>query len=326
MNGPVLKPRKVACAGILVADIFVPPLSSLPEAGKLHATDDFLLDTGGCAANTGTTLARLGADVAVCGVVGPDVFGTFISNDLTAKGLDTTAIRCADDAGTSKTVVLTVKGEDRRFIHTFGANTRFTAADLEAGPLQDAAVLYVGGYMVLPALDAEASARQFAAARARGVKVVLDVVVPSGSAVTLDALKPVLPHVDVFLPNDEEAEMLTGLTSPRDQAKAFADLGCPTVVITQGSRGTLLLENGTIWESGVYPIDFVDGSGSGDAFVGGYIVGMIEGWSPEQRLRFAGAVGASACTKLGCTKGVFTRAEADAFVAAHSLQVTSASL
>ena len=47
-------PIRVLCAGILVADIFVPSLPSLPAAGELCATDDFLLDTGGCAANVAT--------------------------------------------------------------------------------------------------------------------------------------------------------------------------------------------------------------------------------------------------------------------------------
>src|SRR5260370_10267956 len=51
----------ILCAGILVADIFVPPLAALPEAGQLLATDDFLIDTGGCAANVAAGPAKVGA-------------------------------------------------------------------------------------------------------------------------------------------------------------------------------------------------------------------------------------------------------------------------
>src|SRR5437660_775340 len=61
---------QVLCLGILVADVFVPPLPALPAAGELRATDDFLLDTGGCAANVATCLARLGIRAAVLGRVG----------------------------------------------------------------------------------------------------------------------------------------------------------------------------------------------------------------------------------------------------------------
>ena len=53
-------PGDVVCAGVLVAYLFIPPLARLPVAGELLATQDFLADSGGCAANTATTLAKLG--------------------------------------------------------------------------------------------------------------------------------------------------------------------------------------------------------------------------------------------------------------------------
>jgi sugar/nucleoside kinase (ribokinase family) len=312
--------RKVACAGILVADIFVPPLPLLPAAGALVATEDFLLETGGCAANTGTLLAALGGDVTVCGVVGDDVFADFITSKLASRGLRTDAIR-KDRGGTSKTVILTVAGEDRRFLHTFGANTRFAAADLRNPAFDDAAILYVGGYLILPGLDPGETAKVFEKAQSGGTKVVLDVVVPAGDASGLAAVQAVLPHVDVFMPNDEEAATLTGLEDPIAQAERFLSMGCRSVVITQGSRGTLAAEDDKMWATGVYPIRLVDGSGAGDAFAAGFILGLLEGWDTPQRLRFAGAVGALACTKLGCTAGVTGRAAVEQLMAEHPIEV-----
>jgi sugar/nucleoside kinase (ribokinase family) len=72
----------VLCTGILVADHFVPPLPRLPAEGELLKVDGMLLDTGGCAANVATDLARLGARAAVAGMVGADSFGDFIRADL----------------------------------------------------------------------------------------------------------------------------------------------------------------------------------------------------------------------------------------------------
>jgi sugar/nucleoside kinase (ribokinase family) len=91
------------------------------------------------------------------------------------------------------------------------------------------------------------------------------------------------------------------------------------VLITQGNEGTLLLSDTMRVEIGTYPIEFVDGSGSGDAFAAGFITGLVEGWDMERTLKFASAIGASACTKLGCTTGVFTRAQAEAFMAQRTL-------
>lgn len=307
---------QVLCTGILVADIFVPPLPTLPAAGELRATEDFLLDTGGCAANVATGLARLGIRTAVTGRVGSDVFGDFIENDLKAKGIDTSGIRRSNHMGTSKTVILPVVGEDRRFIHTFGANAEFSEGDIDLDVLPEKSVLYLGGFLIMPALQSESVASLFRKAKERGITTVLDVVVPVGDASdSMRLVTDILPFTDYFMPNDEEAHALTGETDPHRQAARFRDVGCGAVLITQGKHGTLLVSDSGQVELGTYSIDFVDGSGSGDAFAAGFITGLMEGWEMERTLTFASAIGASACTKLGCTTGVFTRAEAEAFIA-----------
>lgn len=319
MNQSEFQNPPVLCAGVLVADIFVPPMPSLPEEGELRATDDFLLATGGCAANVAVGLARLGISSTVSGRVGSDVFGDFIIGDLDRNGIDTSGIYRSESSGTSKTVVLPVIGQDRRFIHTFGANAEFSSSDIS---LPDEGVLYVGGFLIMPALESEAVANLFRTARERGITTVLDVVVPVGEgARSMGLLAPILPHADYFMPNDEEAQALTGEEKPRDQARRFLDAGCKTVVITQGRHGTLLMNESSVYEAATFPVDFVDGSGSGDAFAAGFITGLVEQWDTAETLRFASAIGASACTKLGCTTGVFRRSDAEAFLRTHPLTI-----
>jgi sugar/nucleoside kinase (ribokinase family) len=100
----------VVCLGILVADVFLPTLARLPQAGELVATEDFLVQTGGCAANTAVDLAHLGAKASVVGRVGDDVFGTFVHSDLERRGVDVAGTGKASGLGTSKTVIVTVSG------------------------------------------------------------------------------------------------------------------------------------------------------------------------------------------------------------------------
>jgi len=318
---------QVLCTGILVADIFVPPLLALPAAGELLASDDFLLDTGGCAANVATVLARLGLSAAVNGCVGDDVFGDFIVNDLQAKGVATSGIVCSEDIGTSKTVILPVVGEDRRFIHTFGTNAEFHVMDIAIETLKENDVLYLGGFLIMPSLESYDVAGLFHKARERGITTVLDVVVPGGEgSESMRQLTDILPYTDYFLPNDEEAFALTGEADPYRQAMQFRNAGCGTVLITRGKHGTLLLNDTTRYEADAFPTESVDGSGSGDAFTAGFITGLVEGWEIAETLRFASAIGASACTKLGCTTGVFNRAEAEDFLRTHPLQIIQYSI
>ena len=320
MNMAVTDWPQVVCAGILVADLFVPPLPALPAAGQLLATEDFLVDSGGCAANTSASLARLGVRTHVAGKVGGDIFGTFVLQDLERKGVDISGISRSNAFGTSKTVILPVTGDDRRFIHTFGANSDFRVGDIDPANLETARVFYVGGYLVLPEMRPDELATMLRAARERGVRTVLDVVVPAGDAAdSLRQLAQVLPYVDVFMPNDEEAHRLTGEDDPRRQAQALLNLGCGAVVITMGGRGTLVMDRQQTIEAPSFAVEVVDSSGAGDAFAAGFILGLLEGWSLPDTLRFASAIGASSCTRLGCTPGVFTREQAQAFLQTHEL-------
>jgi sugar/nucleoside kinase (ribokinase family) len=137
----------VICAGVLAADLFVPPLARLPMAGELVATQDFLADSGGCAANTATALVKLGVRAVVAGKVGNDIFGDFIIRDLQRKTVDISGISRSTNHGTSKTVILPVTGEDRRYIHTLGANADFAGSDLAPCLSDRSRVLYLGSVL-----------------------------------------------------------------------------------------------------------------------------------------------------------------------------------
>jgi sugar/nucleoside kinase (ribokinase family) len=142
----------------------------------------------------------------------------------------------------------------------------------------------------------------------------------------MEYLRPMLRHADVFMPNDEEAHALTGERDAEAQANVFLSLGCGMVIITQGAKGTLVKNRETTLYADVYPIDFVDGSGSGDAFAAGFITGLTEGWGLKRTLEFASAIGASACTKLGCTSGVVNREGAEAMLRDYALHIEAYAL
>ena len=82
--------------------------------------------------------------------MGRDVFGQFVSETLARRGVDACGIRVANDADTSQTLIINVAGQDRRFIHSFGANAEFRAADIPLEQVRQSRVLYLGGYLVMP--------------------------------------------------------------------------------------------------------------------------------------------------------------------------------
>ena len=316
----------VVCAGIVVADHLCVPIQHVPEAGELVMTDGMTLEIGGCASNAAVDLAKMEVACTVCGCVGGDVFGRFVVDTLKARRVDTSGVRVVGDADTSQTLIVNVTGQDRRFIHCFGANAKFTAADIRPELVAAAKVLYVGGYLLMPTLEQAALAEVFRAARERGVVTVLDVAVPgrlgAGRGNLLGELEKLLPHTDVFLPNEDEARLLTGRTDPLAQALNFRDAGVRTAVITMGGNGSVLVGPGVRLRAGTFPVKYVDGSGGGDAFDAGFICGLLRGLDPRGCLELASALGASCVRAVGTTPGVFTRAECEAFLKEHRLAIS----
>jgi sugar/nucleoside kinase (ribokinase family) len=306
--------------GILVADHLCDPIERVPGAGELVISPRLPLAIGGCAANVAIDLARLGVRVGVVGCVGQDHFGSFVIETLTAAGVETRDIRTLGDAETSGTLIINVRGEDRRFIHSPGANARLEASDIPLDRVRAAKVLYVGGYLLMPALEGEPLASLFRQARAAGVKTVLDIVMPGGGD-HWHKLEPVLAETDVFLPNRDEAASLTGLDDPLAQADRFAAAGARAVAITCGKDGAVLVWDKTRLRAEAHAVEYAGGTGAGDAFDAGFIAGLLAGEDPQGCLRWASAAGASSVRSISATDSVFTRTEAEQFMREHPLAI-----
>jgi len=317
-----LKRIKVSCVGILVADIFSSILPKLPRPGELISVDDIPLSAGGCATNTAVSLSKLGIPTGVIGKVGEDLFGDFVINYLNERGVDTSRVARSNKMDTSKTIVLLTATEDRRFIHNFGANAEFGIDDVDFDYIAQSKVIYVGGYLDLPRLNQAGLIKLFKFAKERGIITILDVVVAHPHPNLINQCKDAFLYTDFFLPNEDEAKLLTGKDDPQSQAEIFLTYNPQMkVVITMGEKGSLLRTKDKVILAPSYKVKIVDPSGGGDAFDAGFISGILEGWDLESTLKFASATGASAVRAMGCTAGVFTREEALNFIKDNELKL-----
>ena len=316
---------EIGCAGIMVEDIICGPMRELPREGRLLALDAMPVKVGGCAANVALALARQGLSVAVLGCLGRDDSARTLQAGLERQGVDCGALVNTDQYPTSRTVILLVEGQDRRYLHVFGANRALTVAHIRRDWVAGLKLFYFGGLFAMPGIDAGELGDLLKFSRANGVTTVVDVVVPQAWSAR-DELAALLPHIDYFLPNDDEAQLITGLADPLDQLRFFQAAGAHTVIITQGKAGAIAGRDGQYWRCGTYPVNVIDPSGSGDAFGAGIIAAIRRGGDLADQLRYGSALGASATRMIGTTDGVFTAAEAAAFRAAHPLPVATGKL
>ncbi|MBC7810949.1 MAG: carbohydrate kinase family protein [Burkholderiales bacterium] len=315
----------VGCAGIMVADIICGPMDALPEEGQLLALDSLPATAGGCASNVAINLGKQGIAADAVGCLGSDPAAQVVVNELHKFGVGTKHIRYVDKYPTSQTVILLVRGQDRRFIHVFGANKALTISQIDRDWLAGLKVLYLGGLFVLPGIDMDELRDLLQFCREKGVKTVLDVVIPHQQK-GMNGLERVLPYVDYFVPNDDEAQNLTGLSEPLEQARTLQQCGADTVIITRGSGGTLALHGHDLWQADAFKVDTIDPSGGGDGFSAGIVMGILRGWDMPQMLTYGGILGASATLGLGTTAGVFTAVQVEQFLATHQLTISHETL
>lgn len=294
---------EVTCLGILVADVVGKPIDTYPERGRLQLVERMELHSGGCAANTGVSLAKIGIRTAVIGKVGNDGFGDFLVQVLQKHGIDTRGVKRDEKEATSATMVMVHSDGERSFLHYIGANAALHLEDVDMDIVRQSKVLHVAGALVMPGIDGEPTAELLRRAKEMGIITSFDTVWNTSSG-WMNTVKPCLPYVDYMIPSIEEAKMLTGKEHPEDIAQVFLDHGVKVVGLKMGERGCYIRTADAKISIPRYQVEAVDALGAGDAFAAGFLTGVVKGWDLEQTGRFANAVGALCVTALGATTGV----------------------
>ena len=304
----------VLSLGIFVVDVLGRQLDRFPDKGKLALFDEMETHTGGCANNTAIALARLGISVGAMGKIGEDLFGNLVLQTLTENGVDTTGMVTTANAGTSFTFVAVASDGERSFCHYLGANGELHETELGWDIIKTAKILHIGGALVMPNFDGEPMANVLRKAKALGITTSLDTAWDA-TGKWLDTLEPCLPYIDIFLPSLTEAQHLVGdaglQTTPaestelREIAQFFRDYGIHTVGIKMGIQGSYVCR-GPVEEIFVpaYPVNVVDTTGAGDAYVAGFLAGTVMGWDLKATAELASATGAACVTAIGTTAGI----------------------
>ena len=294
---------KVICLGAVVADLVALPVTSLPAPGGSARTPEITLHIGGCAANSATGLARLGREVHLCGAVGADPFGHFLKDALQKEGVLLDHFQVRDGHRTGSTFVINTEGEDRRFISDTGANDGDWPQQVSKNLLDDAAVISVHAHGLADRPRVSELVRWFEKAQAGGTRVILDIIRIPGRPL-MEELEQLLPHVDLFTPNEQEALALTGAGDVKNAAERFYRMGAKAVVITRGA-------DGLIWHDGegtgflpAPEVEEVDATGCGDGFIAGCIDGGLEGLPLRDQLIRGSMVGALVSQQPGAIVGL----------------------
>lgn len=270
---------------------------------KIEATA-FSRQGGGPVATALCALSRLGIPVGFIGKCGQDAEGKILRDELRRFGVNTSGLILDPDSRTPRAFIIVEKGNGKRTVILDRTETSTLSADeFKFELIKKAKFLLIDGRELETSLTAAMLMQR------------------SGGEVILDAGSPrknigdILPHVDHLVVSNRFSTDFTQEDDPGNAALKLAHMGFKSVVITSGSKGCIgATSDGLFFQQEAFEVDAVDTTGAGDVFHGGFVYGLIQGWALPDILRFASAMAAIKCTRLGGRRGIPELAEVDDFL------------
>lgn len=292
----------ILCVGEMLADIIVMPVTDVAFDNDCTPVEQIMIKPGGDAFNSSIDFAKLGHDVTYIGRIGNDAIGDYLLKTGKEAGI------CMDYAVRSsgphaKMNILINEHGDRSFFYFPGTSAEFCMDDIDLTLLNYCKIIEVGGTFHLPAFDGKGAARLFKEARKRNVVTSMDVT-KDFTGRWGDTIYPCYPYLDYFLPSIEQAELIAGYSRPDRIADYFLSHGVKNIVIKLGSEGCYFKNDSKSFYCSCYPVPVAETTGAGDAFVSGFLTGVLKKMPEEQCVTLGTACSAHAVQAVGATTGI----------------------
>jgi ribokinase len=269
-----------------------------PDKGEDALAYSTEIHCGGSAANTAMALSRMGIRASLIGRVGPDSWALKALSSLEDAGVDPRGLQRDRAAMTGLMYVIVTPDGERTILGHRGANVFTEAAQIREEYIQESRLFHLSGYALLTEPQRSAALLALEMACRHNLTVTLDPGM-SVSKTARDAIRAVLPVIDILLPNLPEAQDLTGREAPDDCAQALVDAGVQTVALKLGREGCLIANKDSMERVPAFAIDTRDSTGAGDSFAAGFIAGLLGGVGLQGAAVLGNALGAMSAAQVG---------------------------
>lgn len=295
---------KIVVVGSLNRDI-VMQVPHIPKPGETILCSSIDYFNGGKGANQATAIARLGGTVSMIGCVGTDDAGEALIKSLCEAGVDTAGIEQSSAAGTGSAYIsVSADGQNSIIVYP-GANSLVSPEMLNRFQSILAGASYCVVQMEIPIASVEAVCR---ICNLLGVKVLLN---PAPAQIIDSAI---FPLIEFIVPNETELQILVNEQGTHTElAQKLYKKGVKHVIVTLGEDGCLLVNHNGVSSFPAQKVKCIDTTAAGDAFIGGFIVGISQGLNIYQSVDYANKAAGFAITRRGAQVSLGTKAELDSF-------------
>lgn len=294
--------NKIIVVGSANTDLVIHS-AKMPKLGETLVGSNFQINAGGKGLNQAVAIAKLGGDVSFLGTVGQDSHGDLLLNTLKEHGVVFKGF--ISESAPTGIAMITVVGGDNFILLDAGANDTLTPEVIR----QKIQLIAQSDFCVLQLeIPIETVLEICRIAKQSNTKIVLN------PAPFKKLPKDIYSFVDYLVPNEHEAESLTGICidSRALAIKAIEKiklLGVKDVVITLGDRGCAYTDGDQVVFCPAENVTAIDTTSAGDCFIGALVTMLSQNKPISEAITFATKAAAITITREGASKSIPTADE-----------------
>ncbi|MFC0274553.1 sugar kinase [Metabacillus herbersteinensis] len=280
------------------------------ETGPLRYVPSFTRKVGGAELNFAIGCARLGLHTKWASRLGSDEFGRVIYNFARGEGVDMTDVKFVEGYPTSLNFKeIREDGSGKTFYYRYQSPIlTMEPEDMTENMFNGIELIHLTGvFLAIDSKNLAIAKRVLEIAKQKNITVSFDPnirlklwTVEQARVAYLE----ILPAVDILLTGLDEIELILGDSSEPTLEECTNQYAIEQLVVKDGANGSKVFKGQTWYRKEAFPVKPIDTVGAGDGFDAGYVYSVLNGYSPEEALEFANAVGALVTTVSGDNEGL----------------------
>lgn len=289
-----MKMKKLCVIGSINIDL-VAEVSKFPKPGETLIGTGFNTYTGGKGANQAVALGKLGADVAMVGKLGDDLYGKQYIDAFKQVGVDVSCIDIEEGISSGIAVIEVDKNGENNIVVVPGANGRVDRAFIHKKLDQILSYDIFLLQLEIPIDTVEYLCKEL---KKNGKTVILD------PAPAMAIPEEVYKNIDYITPNETELQILSGEKCSSEEelicgARKLQSKGVANVIIKAGKNGAYIITEQNVQHIKGFKVEAIDTTAAGDSFNAGFAYALSCESKIEDCVRFGNAVGALSTTAKG---------------------------
>ena len=315
------KSKKILIIGRAGMDIYPEPPGT-----KISDVKDFSTHLGGSAANTCVSLSKLGvySDSVTC--ISDDAIGEYIFGKLKEFKVGSDFCRKVDKTfQTQVAVVETILENNQSILYRNNScDLQLEKDDIEKINFQDYSAVFISGTALSSNPSREAVFHASQKASSQNIPLIIDLDYRpynwESDQIKSDIYTKIMSEMDIIIGNDLEFDIANNSPDGFQLTKHFIKEKPSIIVYKMGEKGSRVFTKEKEFEFGIFKVDAIKPTGAGDAFNGGFISSLYQGFSLEESIKRGSANAALVVTKVGCSSAMPNNDELEKFINQKSME------